>query len=146
MDSKNNSGETVSSLMIVKVVIGIVFIILGGYLMLNKSILKTTPNLSYKYDETTAKLVKTSKNGDSYDGHYEYTFNERIYKAISNKSYSSEGDVPKEQTIQVNRENPEDYVFGIKEEPKVDKTVYIIPGILIVFGLASIVLSLKRII
>ena len=148
MDSKDNKGVSFDSQMIIKIVVGLAFIVAGVFLLVKNVTSKaySTVDYSYKYDQATARLYKTVKNGDSYDAYYEYTYNDRSYKAISNKQFKNEGDAEKDVIIQVNRDNPEDYVFGEREEPKTNYSVIIIPGILVFFGLASIALSLKRII
>lgn len=147
METKNNNGVTFNGQMIIKIVIGIVFIAVGLILMFkNNATNNKTVNLSYKYEQANARLIKTVKNGDSYEAYYEYTYNDKTYKALYDKQLKNEGDAEKDTIIQVNRENPEDYVFGEKEEPKTNYSAMVVPGILILFGLASIFLSIKGII
>ena len=148
MDTKNNSGVTFDSQMIIKIVIGTLFIAVGIFLIVKNTTNNAykSANVSYKYEQANAKLVKVTKNGDYYDAYYEYTYNDKTYKALYDKKIKNEGDAEKEAVIQVNRENPEDYVFGEKEEPKTNYSAMLIPGILVFFGLASIFLSIKRII
>ncbi len=124
---------------ILKFVVGLVFIGVGIIIAFNNT--NNTSQYSSimdKYDEVNGSLTRISKSdNDRYTGHYEYKYKYNTYSAISDRTYNSENDVPKNVVIQVDKNNPESYNIGEFEEPKVNNTPYIISGVLVLFGIGS---------
>jgi hypothetical protein len=145
---EGNVNTGVSNQYIIKIAVGVVFIIFGAYLLfnaMNKSN-KSYVDYSYKYETKNATFVKATKSGNRYEAHYEYEYDDVTYNAIYQKTFDNEGEIPNTQIIQVNRDNPEDYVFGATENKESNYNIFLIPGIVMLFGLLSIVLTVFRII
>ena len=127
---------------IAKFIVGLIFIGVAIFIVFNNTNNKTSySSITDKYEETNGSLLRSKKtDNDRYEAYYEYEYNTIKYTAISDKTYATENDVPKNVIIQVDKNNPESYNIGEFEEPKANNTPYIIASILAVFGIGSCVL------